>query len=38
MVQDIRNMLKSQQGAGGQLQLVSIAHTPSLTEYTLTIV
>jgi len=38
MVHDIRNMLKSQQGTGGQLQLVSITRTPSLTEYTLTVV
>ena len=38
VVYDIRNMLKDQQEAGGQPQSVSITHTPSLTEYTLTIV
>ena len=37
MVSDIRHMLKSQGGAGGQHQLVSVTRPPSVTEYTLTV-
>ena len=36
MVSDIRHMLKRQEGAGGQLQLVSVTRTLSLIECTLT--
>jgi hypothetical protein len=36
MVSDIHNMLKSQEGIGDQPQLVSVARTLSLAEYTLT--
>jgi hypothetical protein len=35
MVSDIRNMLKGQEGSGGQPQPVSVARTLSLTEHTL---
>ena len=35
VVHDIRKMLKSQQGVGGQPQPVSIAHTVSPAESTL---
>jgi len=34
MVSDIRHMLKSQEGAGGQHLSVSATHAPSATEYT----
>ena len=37
-VSDIRHTLKSQEVADGQHQLVSVAHFPSVAEYTLTIV
>ena len=37
MVSDIRHMLNSQQGAGGQPQLVSITRPLSLAECALTI-
>jgi len=36
MISNIHNMLKSREGIGGPPQLVSIARTLSLTEYTLT--
>ena len=36
VARDIRNMLKSQEGAGNQPQSVSVARTLSPTEYTLT--
>jgi hypothetical protein len=36
-VNDIRDMLKGQEGAGYQPQLVSVTRTPSLTRYTLTV-
>ena len=37
LVSDIHNMLRSQEGIGGQLRLVSLARSLSLTEYTLTV-
>ena len=37
VVYDIRNMLKGQQGVGGRPQSVSITHTLSPAEYTLTV-
>jgi hypothetical protein len=37
MVSDIRNMLKGQEGIGGQPHLVGVARALSLTEYTLTV-
>jgi hypothetical protein len=37
LVSDIRGVLKSQEGADGQHQSVSVTHAPSATEYTLTV-
>ena len=37
MVYNIHNMLNSQERGGGQPQLVSVTHTLSLTECTLTV-
>ena len=36
-VSDIHHTLKGQEGADGRHQSVSIAHTPSVTEYTFAI-